>query len=82
MKPTDATGTTYLQVRQHPSYGHELRVIKCTQKHPAQTEPGCVVVKVSLQIPRSAFQPLEAPEIVVPEHHVALGANSEPAEEE
>ncbi|WP_031467797.1 hypothetical protein [Sciscionella sediminilitoris] len=82
MKPSDATGTTYLQVRQHPHFRHELRVIKCTQKYPKQLEPECVVVKVRLRVPGDAFQPLEAPEIVVPEPHLSLGANSEPTEEE
>jgi hypothetical protein len=57
------TATTYLQVR--PSrYYSEAKVMKATQKKPEVVEPGCIVVKIALRIPREAWQPF-APEAVI-----------------
>lgn len=58
-------GDTYLQVRPDSrGYGLKLKVVKATQRRPAQLEPECVLVKVRLRLPVAAFQPLE-PEAVV-----------------
>lgn len=56
-------GTAYLQVVA-TRYPYELKVVKATQKKPTVIEPDSVVVKVTIQIPRAAFEPLQ-PEAVV-----------------
>lgn len=70
---TDSTrvGTGYLQVRQNPNYAAELKVVKVTQRFPDVIEPGCVVIKLRIQVPDSAFGPLR-PEVDlrVPEENV------------
>lgn len=54
----------YLQIRGADTWRREPRVMKSTQKRPEIVEPGCVVVKVRVRIPASAFEPLQ-PEAVV-----------------
>lgn len=62
-------GTTYLQIRLHR--GWQLRVIKATQREPDVVESGCVVVKIQLRIPQSAFAPLQPQAVItVPEELV------------
>lgn len=59
--------TTYLQVWKRQPWGPhsaEARVVKSTQSRPDVVEPGCVVVKVKLRIPREAWDPFE-PEAVI-----------------
>lgn len=58
------TGIGYLQVRPHGNYRQELKVVKVTQKHPDIIEPGCVVIKLRVQVPDAAFGPLQ-PEVDV-----------------
>jgi len=44
------------------------RVVRITQARPQQPRPGVVVVKLTLRLPESAFQPLQpAAVVVVPE---------------
>lgn len=71
IEPHNRTGTGYLQVRPHPQYQHDLKVVKVTQKFPDVIEPGCVVIKLRIQVPNSAFGPLR-PEVDlrVPEENV------------
>ncbi len=59
-----AEGTAYLQIRPHHLHAGECRVVKATQRRPDVVEPGCVVVKIRLRIPRAVFEPLE-PETIV-----------------
>lgn len=58
------TATTYLQVIEHPRYGHQAKIVRATQKYPEVTDPGAVVVKIQVKIPAAAFLPLK-PEAVV-----------------
>lgn len=51
-------GTAYLQVRKHT--WNQCRVVKSTQHKPTTVEPGCVVVKIKVSIPSTAFDPIEA----------------------
>ncbi|PXY33582.1 hypothetical protein BAY59_10905 [Prauserella coralliicola] len=65
-----SSGTAYLQVRAG-RYVSDLKVVKSTQRKPEIVEPGCVVVKIELRVPRAAFQPLKPSAIVtVPEELV------------
>ncbi len=61
-------GSVYLQVRVR---SWQLRVVKATQRQPEVVEPGCVVVKIQLRIPQSAFAPLRPQAVItVPEELV------------
>ncbi|TDP97670.1 hypothetical protein [Labedaea rhizosphaerae] len=61
---SDRVGEVYLQVAEHHMYGGELKVVRSTQKRPAVLEPGCILVKIKLSIPRAAWKPFE-PEAIV-----------------
>lgn len=61
------TATAYLQVWKRQPWGPytaEARVVKTTQKKPDVVEPGCIVVKVRIRIPREAWEAFE-PEAVI-----------------
>lgn len=61
-------GNAYIQIR---SDGWKLRCIKATQRVPRIVEPGCVVVKVRIRIPETAFAPLQPQAVItVPEELV------------
>ena len=65
------TGTVFLQVRRHPNWTSELRVVRATQKYPEVVAPGCILIKLKLQIPNAAFAPIEpVATVVVPEELV------------
>lgn len=55
--------TTYLQVRAG-RYHSQATVVNATTKKPSVVQPGCIVVKVKLRLPREAWDPFE-PEAVI-----------------
>lgn len=58
----------YLQIRRHATWNrYEARVMRVTQRRPDEESvlPGCVVVKVKIQIPSAAFDPLQPEAVVV-----------------
>lgn len=55
-------------------YPFDAKVVKSTQSKPSAVHENQIVVKVELQIPNKAFDPLEPQAIVVvPEHLVERG---------
>lgn len=61
------TATAYLQVRKGEPPWRDGKVVKNTQKKPAQLEPNCILVKIKLRIPMAAFAPFEpVAEVVIP----------------
>lgn len=66
--------TTHLQVapeiahwlsEDHPSYIQGAKVVAATQNRPQKPKPGTVEVKITIEIPRSAFLPLRPEAVVV-----------------
>jgi len=47
-----------------PSEPRGVKIIKITQRKPKYPEPGCMLIRVTIAVPRAAFVPLE--------HDVAL----------
>ena len=60
----------------------DISVQRVTQKQPRNPIPGCVVVKVTLDIGDAAFYPLtpEATVVIPVEHTLPVTAESEPLE--
>jgi len=58
----------YLQIRRKTRNGYETYsegvVERVTSKRPDTPAPGCVVVKVQINVPLAAFEPL-TPEVVI-----------------
>jgi hypothetical protein len=54
----------------HPPVLRSIRVRKITQRRPREPEPGCVLVKITVTLPKGAFVPpvLEGFVDVPPEH--------------
>lgn len=65
--PSPRLATVYLQVANRAPRGDwnaSATVVKSTTFPPEVVEPGCVVVKIGLRIPREAWQPFQ-PEAVI-----------------
>lgn len=62
------TGTVYLQLAPSTRWYADLRLVNATSRKPRRAAPGAVVVKLRVEIPGEAFEPL-TPEatVTVPE---------------
>lgn len=53
------TAVVYLQIQEDDYYPRQAKVVRTTQNKPESRLPNTVVVKLAIEIPQAAFDPLQ-----------------------
>ena len=81
-----ATAQFYLQAKASKNHYGDVtgaKAVKITQSRPQQPEPDCIVVKLVVHLPATAFEDVPVAEISVPIENIhAIQAESIPVEPE